>query len=326
MHTPALAAVLLAVTVRWSSGATAYPDCSKYPSYNNGGRRREEYATSAPTTTVDYGEGEVGEQVSYSGNGNGMYYNDYGQEYVEPWSPYNGGVPMPRMCTDSASNPRGSYTSNLAPCRLQFHKISNGDGADASSYELSTACSDENQVGKFSSGSSAVYEYVNNWPDECVGSFKRCYSVARDERVFISEVCRHSLVFPEGTTHVSLDCSDDRTMKQDAMDKMNNNNGSGPENDPYLRAQEKQVDDEIHETEKVLFVIIAVILVSCLGCLGAAYVLVVQPYQDTMKESRRSERDGLMMSNNDTDDETTATTTKTSNGGRQGQLSEVQWT
>jgi hypothetical protein len=348
--TPALTAVLMAVvtTVRcWSSAGASYPDCAaQHGSNNNNGggrrRRREQSVASAHTSSVltsvsyGYGGGEdaVDEAVSSNGDGNGIYYNDNGQaEYVEPWSPYNGVAALPRVCTDPASNPRGFYTSNLAPCRLQFHKIISNDvdasSSSSSSYELSTACSKDNQVGKISAG-SALYEYVRSWPDECVGSFPRCYSLAKDEHVFIAEACRQGYVFPEGTTHVSLDCTEDRADKQQAMDKVNNNNNnSTAENDPVLRAQQKHVNDEIHEMEKVIFIIVAVVLVSCLGCIYAAYVLVVQPYQETVVQERRgsnrTERAGLVMGMDTDDDETRLATTTTSSNAGQG-LSEVQLT
>jgi hypothetical protein len=316
--------IIASISMRWS--ADAYPNCPS--DYNTGG------------TKYYNGDDDANEGTSSSSTGGQPLY--YQEQYVDQWSPYNG-IAMPRVCTDPASNPRGYYTTNLAPCRLQFHKVSNDDAgaagdASSSSYELSTACSNANQVGKMAAG-SALYEYVSNWPDECVGSFKRCYSVTQNERVFLAEVCRHGLVFPDGTTHVSLDCSDDRTMKQEAMDKMNNNKNNnldgsgGPENDPYLRAQQKRQEDEIHEAEKVIFVIIAVVLVSCLGCMCAAYVLVIIPHQETIRETRRSERDGLMNHDNADDDDDvktkaniSTTNTASKNGGGRGRLSEVQMT
>jgi hypothetical protein len=267
-----LAAALIAASIRWS-GAAAYPNCQ---SYNGGGNYN----------------GQEGDAVD-GATGDVYMNNNWGEPpYVEQWYP-NNGVPMPRACTDPASNPRGNYNANLAPCRLQFHKISD-DGND-SPYELSTACSDENLIGGSASAGRALFEYVSNWPDECVGDFKRCYSVAKDERIFISEACRHGIVFPEGATHVSLDCSEDKRLKQETIDKQNPTG----ETDPYLLAQQKHMNEEIQEMEKVLFLIVGVVLVSCMGCLCAAYALIVKPYQDTIKETRRVEREGLMMSNLD---------------------------
>jgi hypothetical protein len=279
-----LATVLIAASIGWTV-VGAYPDCSQHPSYNNGGGNYNGYEGEE-----QQGEGDMVD--------NGNAWIDEQPNYVPQWYP-NNGVPMPRACTDPASNPRGYYNANLAPCRLQFHKITD-DGND-SPYELSTACSDDNLVGSSTSaaaagGRGAMFEYVSNWPDECVGDFKRCYSVVKDERIFISEACRHGIVFPDGATHVSLDCSEDKRLKQEATDKQNPTDAS---TDPYLLAQQKHLNEEIQEMEKVLFVIVGVILVSCLGCLCAAYALIVKPYQDTIKETRRVEREGLMMSNLD---------------------------
>jgi hypothetical protein len=312
-----LTAALIAASISWS---VAYPDCADHPS----------------NTIVSSKENKY----------NAVYVAKIRQAWYDTYN--NGAASMPRACTDPASNPRGVYSANLAPCRLQFHKISQDGDTSSSLHELSTACSDENLVEKSATRRtwSSLYEYVNNWPDECVASFTRCYSVAKDERIFINEACRHGLVFPEGTTHVSLDCSQDNAYKRDAIARENNNNSNmdtttaEENNDPYdyLRQAAQQIlsknDEirEIHEMKMAFFFIVVVnwcLVWAALGRLLTIWSSSISPINNKttalLPSSSRKERpdDGLLMMKTRNKISTTNTRTCTKNGGLTSEIVRV---
>jgi hypothetical protein len=55
-------------------------------------------------------------------------------------------------------------------------------------------------------------EYVFQWHDECVGDFARCYSVEHHKQLLLDFLCAMDWKIPEETTHVSVNCMEDKTL------------------------------------------------------------------------------------------------------------------
>jgi len=134
------------------------------------------------------------------------------------WSPdsyfntYNGGerLFLDEPCASARSNSRAMYTSHLIPCKFSFHSV-HKEESNLGPLELSTQCSDPNQVSP--PGSTTMEDYLIEWPDECVGDFLRCYSVARDENLWLPTFCKKQWSIPEGATHLAVDCRRDKRQK-----------------------------------------------------------------------------------------------------------------
>ena len=77
--------------------------------------------------------------------------------------------------------------------------------------ELSFRCSEANEFRR--AHTTLLQDYVHNWPDECVGDFRRCYSVKRDEKIFSARFCHKHWTIPDGVTHIGVDCSADKKAK-----------------------------------------------------------------------------------------------------------------
>ena len=119
-------------------------------------------------------------------------------------------------CKTQASNAHGKYTS-MGTCTFKFHKIPEDI---VKPNHMSIACSDgnldeENQDAK----DDPIEQPVKNWPDTCVGDFPRCYQVERDEHILLRHICKTHLVVPEGSTHVSVDCTADKTKLKEKLKK-----------------------------------------------------------------------------------------------------------
>jgi hypothetical protein len=113
-------------------------------------------------------------------------------------------------CTSQTSNARGRYTSTVAPCTFQFHKADEPQRElDLIQFHTSDLCSEDNAF-------LTVREYVSEWPDECVGDFQRCYSLEHHRSVVWDLFCAKDWEVPEGTTHVSVDCSQDKYLVLEA--------------------------------------------------------------------------------------------------------------
>jgi hypothetical protein len=73
-------------------------------------------------------------------------------------------------------------------------------------YRTSDLCSDDNAF-------LTVKEYVTEWPDECVGDFRRCYSLEHHQSLLLDFLClKDYWHVPEGTTHMSVDCTEDKDL------------------------------------------------------------------------------------------------------------------
>lgn len=109
-------------------------------------------------------------------------------------------------CTTQTSNARGRYTSTVSPCTFEFHKAEEHQRElDLIRFHTSDLCTSENSF-------LTVHEYVENFPDECVADFQRCYSLEHHRSVIWDFLCAKAWDIPEGTTHVSVDCRRDKEL------------------------------------------------------------------------------------------------------------------
>jgi hypothetical protein len=132
-----------------------------------------------------------------------IVYND--PYYERGWSGYND---LSHACKTPSSNAHGTYTSR-GTCTFQFHSILN-DTVKAN--YMSSACSDKNVIDGDQNGTmdDPIRQEVSYWPDACVGDFRRCYMIDRDEHIILPHLCRSKTSVPEGTTHISVDCTADK--------------------------------------------------------------------------------------------------------------------
>jgi hypothetical protein len=138
------------------------------------------------------------------------------------------------LCSDRLSNARGVYTSIHAPCTIKFHSVAQfqreGEEKEVEfiDYRTSNLCRDDNVIVE-------IKEYLETFPDECVGDFDRCYSLEHHSKYLYPFLClpedfspnsdsllsaisyRLRWELPPGTTHVSVDCTVDRVMAKEEI-------------------------------------------------------------------------------------------------------------
>ena len=182
-------------------------------------------------------------------------------------------------CNSANSNARGTYNSFLQPCEFKFHVIPKSRvGEGSNPFQLSTACSDRNifeeSHGPHHIEKDALLDYVRAWPDECVGDFTRCYSVAKDTeaKIFLPHFCLQKWDIPNSVTHISVNCRNDKLEAQ-----LKKKLGSAS------IEQEQQ-----HHREKIA-IVLAIVAFSCCCCWTfscLAYKFVIVPYLKAMKRSK----------------------------------------
>jgi hypothetical protein len=214
------------------------------------------------------------------------YYGGNSDGYASQWYPNTDGR-QPWNCTDPASNPRGLYSSHLAPCTFTFHQIP-GDDSGSDGFGLPMECSSENVATTKFGGPAVKFGYARNFPDECIKDFPRCYSIEFDKLTFLPFICRKGWQIPENATHLSVDCTQDHMLKLEAIAEEKRNSGLDPSFEAEMRAQKENSDSEIRQVELVLFAILGIMLVSCSGCAVVAYFFVFRPYQEMLREQNRS--------------------------------------
>lgn len=180
-------------------------------------------------------------------------------------------------CKSPSENTRGQYSTKLKPCVFAFHKATEKKDEDAdSSFRTSTICSDTNRINK-----DTIQEYVSYWPDECVGDFQRCYSVEKDERIFIEFFCsKPHWKIPKETTHISVSCVDDKQAKifvrtnhtdeyEDRFEKR--------QQEQYL---EKMKQETAHMKHLEMIAVISFVLTfgACLIIIKVIYSNLLRPY------------------------------------------------
>eukprot|EP00980_Cylindrotheca_fusiformis_P005880 scaffold1233_cov111-Cylindrotheca_fusiformis.AAC.6 len=182
-------------------------------------------------------------------------------------------------CISQTSNARGRYTSTLAPCTFQFHKADESPRElDLIEFHTSNLCSEDNAF-------LSIREYLNAWPDECVGDFQRCYSLEHHRHVIWDFLCAKDWQVPDGTTHISVDCSRDKTLVLEATTHRR---------EEYTRQEH---DALLYSFEGKIFNL-ALILGACLVGLYAISTLIVNPLARSMNNNK-DQRHVLPRSNSD---------------------------
>lgn len=212
---------------------------------------------------------------------------------------------MSMPCEDLYSNIRGSYTSFKAPCRVTFHNAdtdntlqedgesdqpmrpwvdrkggSKDEGKSPLYYHgTSSECGIDNAIGE-------AKEYVEAWPDECVGDFARCYDLKNPHHFLCEELKKllegwwhrqrneallsersnpvNIALLPPGTTHISIDCTIDREALRESYERK--------EHLAHVKIRETVLADK----ERTLYAVVSV-LIAVLIVLFAISHLVVQP-------------------------------------------------
>lgn len=193
-------------------------------------------------------------------------------------------------CNTPSANARGKYNSFFAPCQFMFHVIPQAKTQAQHSHQLSTECSDTN-IYKHDPGmtitEATVVDYIRSWPDECVGDYRRCYSVSRpaDYRIFLPHFCQSSWKIPSAVTHISVNCQDDKAMalvQQAKAEEMMKSRSAHPNSKNHMEQEEQ------HHREKIAVLLFVILLscCSCWACLCLGYRFVVYPYLKSLKKSK----------------------------------------
>lgn len=163
---------------------------------------------------------------------------------------------MAHLCTSQTSNARGHYTSTLAPCVFTFHTIQEKEDR-LIDFETSRLCNDNN-------GFLIMKEYVYDWRDECVGDFRRCYSLEHHRNILFDFLCAMDWKIPEETTHVSVNCMEDKELVLEAESSTN-------------RAQQHDQNGERLEQVELKMFNVALVLGSCLAGIYVISQWIVKP-------------------------------------------------
>ncbi len=205
-------------------------------------------------------------------------------------------LPAMPHCESPSDNARGVYNSYMAPCEFAFHKWEGSvDEKDDNSHgspfkHLPTVCSDKNKVELPDTKTSTVTHYVWGWKDECLASFPRCYSLTKQRDILADFVCRKKWKIPFGTTHMSVNCTKDATLKKARIAEMQN--ASGRYTDPMQQAQEKQIHLEHKrwsELRALVTSLMTVLVMLCFGFSCCCYLFVIRPYLSLSHDAKRAE-------------------------------------
>jgi hypothetical protein len=188
-------------------------------------------------------------------------------------------------CKTAESNPKLKYTSKDV-CTFKFHSIT-GQEKIPDGY-LSSACNDKNVVESVKSYmiDDPPQEKIARWPDACVGDFLRCYDVKRDRPILLRHICMTETFlkkdFPAGTTHVSVDCRDDKQKQikylQETFVKVSSNNYA----ETYAKADRKRR----RALYTLIFSIIGVIGLGCSTCMVVIHRYAWKPYLQALKTTK----------------------------------------
>jgi hypothetical protein len=200
------------------------------------------------------------------------------------------------FCKTAESNPRQTYTSKDV-CTLKFHTIIEKE-VIPDGY-LSTACTDKNVVESLKAYmiDDPPQENIVSWPDACVGDFLRCYDVKRDRSILLRHMCTAETILkkdlPEGTTHVSVDCREDKKKKLKWMKEFFSSKKdvgmSDLDLDPYTR-QRKQ---EAHDLYTFITSLVIALALGAGVCLTLVYRYAVAPYIRALKSKNVSSDDSM---------------------------------
>ena len=102
---------------------------------------------------------------------------------------------------ESDTYPVGSYTTVFAPCQVVFYQSS----SDEEEQDWGYGCN--------SMDASFLLEKrpisILLFPDQCVGDENRCYALENNIQL-LNESLYEDLLPPEGTTHVMVNCTEDK--------------------------------------------------------------------------------------------------------------------
>lgn len=179
---------------------------------------------------------------------------------------------------DPATSHPGSYSSEFSPYVFSFHRVP--VDKRIGSTVSSVACNDENQLlGR------VVHEYIEDWQDECVGDYARCYSLEQDKSVMLAFLCRTRWDLPEGTSHIAVNCTRDRAL----FKKLH----------AHLKTREanefKEYSRElVKEVEIIGCSVLTFLTLMRLVCCVCAYRWVLRPYTDAIEAVSSSEGEKLL--------------------------------
>lgn len=112
-------------------------------------------------------------------------------------------------CT-TVTQPAGQYTNLFLPCTFTFFQASSA-AMDTNDYTCTLLSSSEQYEEK-----TVREQSVFLWPDQCVGTERRCYDYERDFDMLNPVTLDMNI--PEGTTHIMLDCLADADQAQQLQD------------------------------------------------------------------------------------------------------------
>lgn len=107
-------------------------------------------------------------------------------------------------------------------------------------------------------------EYVHDWRDECVGDFSRCYSLEHHRHILFDFLCVMDWKIPEETTHVSVNCMEDKDLVLEA------------ETHSHAAETHERNQERIDRVELKLFNL-ALVLGSCLAGIYVISQWIVKP-------------------------------------------------
>lgn len=181
-----------------------------------------------------------------------------------------------KSCASATSNARGHYHSQFLACEFSFHKSATDD---RSPFSMATVCGDENEL----LPTATIREYVTSWPDDCVGDYARCYSIEQDKSIYLNFVCLQGWDLPEGTTHISVNCTADKTIAIAAQETTHNG-------DPEFEEAKKMVEN----LELVAYIMVGCMTVMCMVWCVFGYFWIVKPYTDVVHETGTIEANRLV--------------------------------
>lgn len=138
------------------------------------------------------------------------YGGDYSDDFISNF----------RSCGSKDTPPRGTYFAVSLPCDFRFYQAAVDTEEDEPPRDdrLSDSCS---------AGQSKLImekeDYALLWPDECVGSFSRCYNLSprvyqNDRRSNLTAALMlMNWSIPTEVTHLSVNCTADRQATEDVV-------------------------------------------------------------------------------------------------------------
>lgn len=117
-----------------------------------------------------------------------------------------------RSCVSPNTLPRGIYLALSQPCEFRFYQAATEEPPSES--RLSKSCA----AGKLLLEKE---DYALLWPDECVGSFLRCYSLSPPTDTSPMNLTEAFMMMnwtiPAEATHMSANCTADRQATEKAV-------------------------------------------------------------------------------------------------------------